>query len=221
MSEVKIGLVQMRCGADREKNLQKALAGVRGVALQGAQIICLPELFLDPYFCQGEKNEENFNLAEVVPGPTTMELSKVAKKTEAVIVCPIFEKTAAGKYFNSTVVIGPDGNIIGTYHKMHIPSLPPDLYAEHFYFEKGDGGFPVFDTPFAKITPMICYDQWFPEGARIAAVKGAQILFYPTAIGWPQRDRGDLQEAEHQAWQIMLRSHAIANNVFVVAVNRI
>lgn len=216
---VKVGLIQMKCSEDCASNLQHARSGIEEVAREGAQIICLPELFLSPYFCQG-KDKKYFELAESIPGPTTEAMGEAAKKTKATILCPLYEKTADGKFFNSVAVIGSDG-IIGVYNKMHIPSLPPDLYAENFYFEKGNGGFPVFKTPYAKIAPMICYDQWFPEGSRVAATKGAEILFYPTAVGWPLRDRTELNKAEHEAWQIIQRSHGIANNVFVVAVNRI
>ncbi len=222
--KVTVGLIQMSCSSDPAANLQKAVRGVEDVAGRGAQIICLPELFLTSYFCQGKKDDRYFDWAESVPGPTTVALGKIAKKTNTVILCPLFEKTDAGKFFNSIAVIGPDGKVIGVYHKMHIPSLPPDFYAEDYYFEKGDEGFKVFDTPYAKIGPMICYDQWFPEGARIAATKGAQILFYPTAIGWPvgpAAQREELNAAEHEAWQITQRSHGIDNNVFVVAVNRV
>lgn len=219
--KITIGLVQMSCDNDPAANLQKAVQGIEDVAARDAQIICLPELFLTPYFCQGKKDDRYFDWAESVPGPTTEALGKIAKKTKTVILCPLFEKTAAGNFFNSIAVINIDGSIIGTYHKMHIPSLPPDFYAEDYYFEKGDEGFKVFDTPYAKIGPMICYDQWFPEGARIAASKGAQILFYPTTIGWPQGYRKELNEAEYEAWQITQRSHGIDNNVFVAAVNRV
>lgn len=219
--KVKIGLVQMKCGPDSKENLAKAIAGIRDCAMKGANIVCLPELFMSPYFCQGPKDEKFFDLAESIPGPTTHALSQVAKESNTVIVASLFEKTATGKYFNSTAVIGQDGEIIGTYHKMHIPSLPADLYAENYYFEKGDEGFKVFETPFGKIATLICYDQWFPEGARAVASKGAQIIFYPTAIGWPQMDRAELNTAEHDAWQTIQRSHGIANNVFIAPVNRI
>lgn len=218
-----LGLIQMSMSAQRDENLAYALEHTRSLAMQGAQIICLPELFLDPYFCQ-EKDTKQFSLAESIPGDTTEVFSNLANETKTVILLPLFEKTSDGKYYNSIAVIGPSGTILGVYHKMHIPSLPPDLYAENYYFQKGDKGFVVIDTPYAKIAPMICYDQWFPEGARIAAVHGAQLLFYPTAIGWPTGPRAQaekLDRAEHEAWQVIQRSHAIANNVFVAAVNRI
>ena len=211
----------MKCTENRETNLKKAIAGIEHAAGKGARVVCLPELFLSPYFCQGPKDERHFNLAESIPGPTTNALGDIAKKRRLVIVCSLFEKNPVGKFFNSVAVIGIEGEVLGVYHKMHIPSLPPDLYAENYYFEKGDKGFMVCDTPYGKIAPLVCYDQWFPEAARIVAAKGAQIIFYPTAIGWPRADRGDLKRAEHDAWQVIQRSHAIANNVFVAAVNRI
>lgn len=218
---VKIGLIQMACNKNAAANLKKAIAGIEDAAKRGAQIICLPELFLTPYFCQGPKDDRYFDWAESVPGPTTEALAKIAQKTKTVIVCPLFEKTASGKFFNSVAMLNADGKLLGTYRKMHIPSLPPDFYAEDYYFEKGDEGFKVFDTAYAKIGPMICYDQWFPEGARIAAAKGAQILFYPTAIGWPANQPPEKSAAEHEAWQITQRSHGIDNNIFVCAVNRV
>ncbi len=252
-NQVKVGLVQMRCGEDREKNLRKAIRGIEECAAKGAKIICLPELFLSKYFCHGPKKKEYFLLAETIPGPITSALGVIARQHKVVILCSLFEKTggaddgnggvsdgrnsnndgnksdgsgssnndAPKKGFNSLAAIGTDGKIIGIYRKMHIPSLPPDYYAEDFYFEKGREGVAVFETPFGKIAPMICYDQWFPEGARIAAAKGAQILFYPTAIGWPKSNPQWKKTAEHGAWQIVQRAHAIENNIFVVAVNRI
>lgn len=216
-----IGLVQMNCLGTVEENLEKALKKTEECAKAGAQIIVLPELFLSHYFCQGPKDDKYFDLAESIPGPTSEAFGKIAKKYQAVILVSLFEKTQKGKFFNSIAVVGTKGEIIGVYHKMHIPSLPPGLYSEDYYFSKGDEGFKVFDTPYGKITPLICYDQWFPEGPRIAASKGAQILIYPTAIGWPQMDRKWKNEAEHEAWQITQRSHGIDNNVFVAAVNRI
>lgn len=220
---VTIGLIQTKPKAETENNLAAACLRIEAAAQQGAQIMCLPELFLYPYFCQ-HKDKSFFELAEEIPGTTTQALGDLAKKTGTVILIPLFEKTRDGKYFNSVAVMGPKGEVLDVYHKMHIPSLPPDLYAENFYFEKGDRGFLAVDTPFAKIAPLICYDQWFPEGARIVASQGAKILFYPTAIGWPTGERAQKQEldrAEHEAWQIIQRSHSIANNVFVAAVNRV
>lgn len=219
--KVKVGIVQMKCGSSASENLKKAIVGIKDTARRGAQIICLPELFMGPYFCQGPKDRKYFGLAETIPGPTTGALGKVAKQTKTVIICSLFEKTPAGKFFNTIAVINTNGKVLGTYHKIHIPSLPPGLYSENFYFEKGDEGFKVFDTPYAKIGPMICYDQWFPEGARIAASKGAQILLYPTAIGWPVGQKPWKNKAEHEAWQLTQRSHGIDSNIFVVAVNRV
>lgn len=218
---VTIGLVQTSVGPDMTKNFSKTVKLVERAAKKGAQIICLQELFLSPYFCQGPKNKKNFALAETIPGPTTDVLSKLAKKYRVVILCSIFEKTKDRKYFNSLVVIGTKGQIIGIYHKIHIPSLPVDYYSENYYFEKGKSDFSVFKTEYATIGTLICYDQWFPEAARKAAVKGAQILFYPTAIGWPENNPKWKKQAEHEAWQITQRSHGIDNNIFIVAVNRI
>lgn len=220
---VRIGLVQMSMEASRDANLTKALQSARALSEKGAQIICLPELFLHPYFCQG-KDPSLFSLAEPIPNAITDAFATVARETGTVILLPLYEKTSLGTYFNSIAVIGVSGDILGVYHKLHIPSLPPDLYAENFYFAKGDTDVLVVDTPYAKIAPLICYDQWFPEAARIAATQGAQILFYSTAIGWPVGPRAQAQaldRAEHEAWQVIQRSHSIANNVFVAAVNRI
>ena len=218
---VTIAAIQISVSDDLEKNLAKTADLVKQAAEKGAQIICLPELFLLPYFCQGPKNKENFKLAETVPGPTTVTLSKLAKQYHIVILCSIFEKTKNKKYFNSLVVIGTRGEIVGTYHKMHIPSLPVDYYSENYYFKKGEKGFKVFETEYGTIGALICYDQWFPEAARLAAVKGAQIIFYPTAIGWPEGNPKWKKEAEHEAWQITQRSHGIDNNIFIATVNRI
>lgn len=223
--KVTIGLVQMKCGREPEENLERAKRHVLELARRGAQIVCLPELFLSEYFCQG-RNKKHFSSAEPIPGPTTRILSELAHREKITIVASLFEKagvagtTGTANFFNSTAVIGPNGKIIGKYRKIHIPSLPPGLYEEDYYFKSGDLGFPVFKTPRAKISALVCYDQWFPEAARISAVKGAQILFYPTAIGWPAGQCRALNKAEHEAWITIQRSHAIANNVFVAAVNR-
>lgn len=216
---VTLGLVQMHCSKNPKENLAKALEKAEQCASSGAQIIILPELFLSQYFCQG-KDDKNFNLAETIPGPTTEVFGKLAKKTKTVIVCSLFEKTSKGKYYNTIAVVGMDGKVLGTYRKMHIPSLPPEYYAEDYYFERGSE-VQVFETPYGKIAPLICYDQWFPEAARLAAVKGAQILIYPTAIGWPMNNPEWKKSAEHEAWQITQRSHGIDNNLFVAAVNRV
>lgn len=218
--KITVGLIQMACDDKPEINLNKAIEKIKKAAKKGAQIICMPELFLSKYFCQG-KDDKFFDLAEQIPGNTTDVLGQKAKETNTTIVASIFEKTSKNKYFNSTAVIGPDGKIIGKYRKMHIPSLPPGLYDEDYYFQTGDLGYPVFQTPHAKISTPICYDQWFPEVARIFAAGGAQMIFYPTAIGWPKNDRRELNRAEHEAWQVIQRSHAIANDIFVIAVNRV
>jgi N-carbamoylputrescine amidase len=233
MPKVTIGLVQMKCSRDSQANLQKAVAGVRACAKRGAHIVSLSELFRSRYFCQG-KNKKYFDLAEPIPGETTDVLGKVARELKVSIVASIFEKAAKGRFFNSTAVIGPDGAIIGKYRKVHIPSLPSGLYDENYYFSSGDLGFPAFQTPRAKVSALVCYDQWFPEAARISAANGAQILFYPTAIGWPagakasaglpagaRKQRDALNKAEYEAWQITQRSHGIDNNIFVAVVNRV
>lgn len=216
-----LGLVQSKVGADVADNLKKTEEMIRQAAKKGAQIICLPELFLSPYFCQGPKDKKFFELAETVPGLTTSTLAKLAKQYRLVILCSIFQKTKDKKYFNSLVVIGTKGEIIGIYHKMHIPSLPVDYYSENYYFKKGEENFKIFKTPYGTIGTLICYDQWFPEAARLAAAKGAQIIFYPTAIGWPEGNPKWKKQAEHEAWQITQRSHGIDNNLFIAAVNRI
>lgn len=208
-----------------EENLAKAEKNIEDAAKKGAQIICLSELFLTPYFCQ-TKDDRFFALAEKIPGPTTQALGEIAKKNNAVIICSIYEK-ANKKFYNTAVVIDADGTLVGKYRKMHIPDDAENDYDEAYYFSPGDLGFQVFQTKYAKVGPMICFDQWFPEGARITASKGAEILFYPTAVGWPltparpELNLSELNPAEHEAWQIMHRSHAIANNVFVAAVNHV
>ena len=218
---VTIGLLQFKISESSRTNLLKAEKLIELAAKRGAKIICLPELFLSPYFCQGPKDKKFFDLAEAVPGPTTQALSKLAKKHKVVILCSIFERTKQKKYYNSLVVIGTKGQIIGTYHKLHIPSLPIDYYSENYYFEKGEAGVKVFKTEYGTIGTLICYDQWFPEVARIAAAKGAQIIFYPTAIGWPEGNPQWKKQAEHEAWQLTQRSHGLDNNIFIAAVNRI
>lgn len=210
----------MHCVKNPQENLNEAIKNIEFCAGKGAKIIALPELFMFEYFCQG-KNKKYFDLAETIPGPTTNTLAAAAKKNKATLVISLFEKAAKNKFFNTTVTIGPNGKIIGKYRKIHIPFLPPGLYDEKFYFSDGNLGFPVFKTPYAKISALVCYDQWFPEPARIVAAKGAQILFYPTAIGWPKSDRKELNKAEHEAWQITQRSHGIDNNIFIAAVNRV
>ncbi len=217
--KVAVGLIQMKCTESSDQNLENAIKNIKDAAQRGAQIVSVSELFLSPYFCQ-VKDNKFFNLAEAVPGPTTNTLAEVAKTHHVALIVSVFEK-AEGKFFNTAVVIDADGKISGKYRKMHIPDDPANGYDEAYYFEKGDLGFQAFETAYAKVGPMVCYDQWFPEGARVIALQGAQILFYPTAIGWPSHVRPELNKAEHEAWQIMHRSHAIANNIFVVAVNRV
>lgn len=220
--KVTIGLVQMACGDNPLENLRKAVAGARSCAKRGAHIVSFSELFLSKYFCQG-KHKKYFKLAESIPGKTTDILGKTAREWKITIVVSLFEK-AGSKFFNSTAIIGPNGNIIGKYRKIHIPALPPGIYDEGFYFAPGNLGFPAFQTQRAKISALVCYDQWFPEAARVSAVHGAQILFYPTAIGWPvgnNAQRKNLDKTEYEAWQITQRSHGIDNNIFVAAVNRV
>jgi len=215
---VTIGLIQMRCTSEPQANLRKGLALIGKAARRGAQIICLPELFRSLYFCQTEDHRQ-FALAEPIPGPTTMALAKAARKYHATIVGSIFEKRSAGLYHNSVVILDSRGKLVGKYRKMHIPDDP--LYYEKFYFAPGDLGFQSFATKHANIGTLICWDQWYPEGARLTALKGAQILFYPTAIGWHRKEKKQFGEKQHDAWVTIQRSHAIANGVFVAAPNRI
>jgi N-carbamoylputrescine amidase len=215
--EVKIGLVQMNCTDDPENNLQTAIAGVREAAKRGAHIVCLPELFRSLYFCQSE-DHANFQLAEPVPGPTTDTLSKLAAEFKVVIIASLFEKRAAGLYHNTAAVIDADGSFLGVYRKMHIPDDP--LYYEKFYFTPGDLGFRVFDTQHGRLGVLVCWDQWYPEAARLTALRGAEILFYPTAIGWHPAEKDEYGEAQHESWELIQRSHAVANGCYVVSVNR-
>ena len=213
-----VGLIQMACSADPEENLRRAAERVADAARDGAEIVCLPELFRSQYFCQRE-DTTLFDLAEPVTGPTTMTLGKTAREKNVVIIAPIFERRAAGVYHNSAVVIDASGEVAGLYRKMHIPDDP--AYYEKFYFTPGDLGFPAFETKVGRIATLICWDQWYPEGARLAALKGANIIFYPTAIGWHPAEKGPLGAAQHDAWQTIQRGHAIANGVYVAAVNRV
>ena len=217
-TETVLGLVQMACNQTPEANLATALDRIAEAAGRGAQVICLPELFRSHYFCQ-EENADWFDLAEPIPGPTTDALSAAAKKHGVVIVGSVFERRSAGVYHNSSVVLNVDGDLLGIYRKMHIPDDP--LFYEKFYFTPGDLGFRVFETPFGRIAPLICWDQWYPEAARLAALAGAEILVYPTAIGWHPSEKQEWGERQHAAWQTMQRSHAIANGVFVAAINRV
>ena len=218
MSKVNVGLVQMGCSSDAKENLNKAILGIREAAAKGANIVCLQELFTSLYFCDVE-DYENFKLAEAIPGATTDELSVVAKETGVVIIASLFEKRAQGLYHNTTAVIDADGSYLGKYRKMHIPDDP--AYFEKFYFTPGDLGYKVFETKFAKIGVLICWDQWYPEAARLTSLMGAEILFYPTAIGWATSQDEPTNTEQYNAWQTIQRSHAIANGVHVVSVNRV
>ena len=218
MSKVNVGLVQMGCSSDARENLNKAILGIREAAAKGANIVCLQELFTSLYFCDVE-DYENFKLAEAIPGATTDELSVVAKETGVVIIASLFEKRTQGLYHNTTAVIDADGTYLGKYRKMHIPDDP--AYFEKFYFTPGDLGYKIFETKFAKIGVLICWDQWYPEAARLTSLMGAEILFYPTAIGWATSQDEATNTEQYNAWQTIQRSHAIANGVHVVSVNRV
>jgi N-carbamoylputrescine amidase len=215
---ITIGLVQMSCSSDPTANLGKAMERIRQAAGLGAQIICLPELFKSLYFCQIE-DHGNFSLAEKVPGPTTERLGALARELEVVLIAPLFERRAPGVYHNTTAVIDADGTYLGRYRKMHVPDDP--LYYEKFYFTPGDLGFQAWDTRYGRIGVLICWDQWYPEAARLTALRGARILFYPTAIGWHPREKAELGVSQHSAWETIQRSHAIANGVYVASVNRV
>jgi len=214
----KVGLIQMACGPEPEKNLGRAAEMVRDAAAHGAQVICLPELFRTQYFCQRE-DVVLFDLAEPVPGPTTNKLAEVARAAKAVVIASVFERRTSGIYHNTAVVLDTDGSVKGIYRKMHIPDDP--LYYEKFYFTPGDLGFRAFETEFGKIGPLVCWDQWYPEAARLTTLKGAQILFYPTAIGWHPAEKQEFGAAQYDAWRTIQRGHAIANGVYVAVVNRV
>ncbi|RWX01426.1 carbon-nitrogen hydrolase [Flavobacterium cerinum] len=218
MTKVKVGLVQMSCVKDKQPNLDKAIREIRNAAKQGAQIVCLQELFTSLYFCDVE-DYENFKLAEAIPGPSTDVLSEIAKELNVVIIASLFEKRAQGLYHNTTAVIDADGTYLGKYRKMHIPDDP--AFYEKFYFTPGDLGYKTFQTKYAKIGILICWDQWYPEASRITALMGAEIMFYPTAIGWATSQDEDTNKEQYDAWQIIQRSHAVANGVHVVSVNRV
>jgi N-carbamoylputrescine amidase len=213
-----VGLVQLSCSPDPDANLEKAAQRVREAARNGAQIVCLPELFRTQYFCQRE-DPSLFDLAETIPGPTTEAMSKIAKDTNTIIIASLFEKRARGLYHNTAALIGSDGAIKGLYRKMHIPDDP--LYYEKYYFAPGDLGFKAFDTELGRVGTLVCWDQWYPEGARLTALQGAQVLFYPTAIGWHPAEKEQYGVAQHDAWRTIQRAHAIANGVFVAVVNRV
>jgi N-carbamoylputrescine amidase len=218
MGILKIGLVQMSCTSSKEENLNKAASKIREAASKGAQIVCLQELFTSLYFCD-EEDYDNFQLAEAVPGPSTDELRAVAAECGVVVIGSLFEKRAQGIYHNTTVVIDADGTYLGKYRKMHIPDDPS--YYEKFYFTPGDLGYKIFKTKFATIGVLICWDQWYPEAARITALMGAEIIFYPTAIGWSTSQDEATNNEPYGAWQTIQRSHAVANGVHVVSVNRV
>ncbi len=214
----RVGLIQMACSRDPGENLAKAEWRIREAAGQGAQIICLQELFRSQYFCR-EEDARLFDLAEPIPGPSTEALSRLARELKVVIAGPIFERRAAGVYHNSAAIIDADGTLLGIYRKMHIPDDP--LYFEKFYFTPGDLGFRCFDTRYARISTLVCWDQWYPEAARLAALGGAEVLFYPTAIGWHPAEKQQYGIAQHDAWRTIQRAHAIANGIYVAAVNRV
>ena len=218
IEKFKIGLVQTACGLDPNANLDHAAKKIREAAEKGAQIVCLQELFRSQYFCR-EERIDLFDLAETIPGPSTERLCPLAAELGVVIVASLFEKRATGLYHNTAVVIDADGTLLGMYRKMHIPDDP--LFLEKFYFTPGDLGFKAFDTKFGRIATLVCWDQWYPEAARLAALTGANILFYPTAIGWHPAEKAEYGEAQHDAWKTIQRSHAIANGIYVAAVNRI
>ena len=217
-SKFQIGLIQMSCSMDPNENMEKAMWRIREAAGCGAQVICLQELFRSQYFCRQE-DAELFALAETIPGPATDTLSKLALELGVVIIAPLFEKRAAGVYHNTAVVIDADGSIGGMYRKMHIPDDP--LYYEKFYFTPGDLGFPNFDTRFGRIAVLVCWDQWYPEAARLASLRGASILFYPTAIGWHPSEKDKHGKTQLDAWRTVQRGHSIANGIYVAAVNRV
>jgi len=218
MSKVKVGLVQMSCVKEQQPNLDKAIREIRKAAKDGAQIVCLQELFTSLYFCDVE-DYDNFKLAEPIPGKSTAALSEVAAELGVVIIASLFEKRAEGLYHNTTAVIDADGTYLGKYRKMHIPDDP--AFYEKFYFTPGDLGYKVFKTKFAAIGILICWDQWYPEASRITALMGAEILFYPTAIGWATDQDEETNRDQYNAWQTIQRSHAVANGVPVVSVNRV
>jgi N-carbamoylputrescine amidase len=213
-----VGLVQMAMSSDASANVERAVKGVRDAAQKGAEVVCLPEMYRTPYFCQRE-DAALFDLAETVPGPSTEAFQKAAKDAGVAVVVPIFEKRATGLYHNSAVVIDADGAVLGIYRKMHIPDDP--AFYEKFYFTPGDLGFKAFDTQAGRIGTLICWDQWYPEGARLTALRGAAVLFYPTAIGWHPHEKEQHGTHQRDAWRTIQRSHAIANGVYVAVVNRV
>jgi len=217
-SEVTLGILQHACSADPRQNLAACLDAADRAARAGAQIICTQELFRSQYFCQSEDHEQ-FRLAEPIPGPSTEAFCRLAKRRGVVVVASLFEKRASGVYHNTAAIIDADGSLLGIYRKMHIPDDP--LYYEKFYFTPGDLGFRAWTTRYGRIGVLICWDQWYPEGARLTAMQGAEILFYPTAIGWHPREKAEYGERQHGAWEVIQRSHAVANGCFVAVANRI
>jgi N-carbamoylputrescine amidase len=213
-----VGLVQMKCTTNKEENLTRATEKIREAAKRGAQIISLHELFAGEYFCRTE-DASLFDLAEPVPGPTTERLAKVAKELKVALVTSVFERRAAGVYHNTCAVLDADGSYLGKYRKMHIPDDP--LYYEKFYFTPGDLGFLNFDTKYARVGVQICWDQWYPEGSRLTAMKGAQVIFYPTSIGWHPHEKGEVGAAQLDSWKTIQRAHAVANGIYVAVVNRV
>jgi len=216
--QFKVGIVQMASGPDPDENVRRAAANVREAAKKGADIVCLPELFRTQYFCQRE-DASLFDLAEPVPGPTTQAIADAAREAKVVVIASVFERRARGLYHNTAAVLDSDGTLKGIYRKMHIPDDP--LYYEKFYFTPGDTGFRAWDTQHGKIGTLVCWDQWYPEGARLTAMQGAEILFYPTAIGWHPSEKDEYGVNQHGAWETIQRSHAVANGCYVAAVNRI
>ncbi|HLF34336.1 MAG TPA: carbon-nitrogen hydrolase [Cyclobacteriaceae bacterium] len=217
MRIVKTGLIQTSCSGNRDQDIGKAIAGIREASLKGAQIVCLQELFGSLYFCDDE-DYSNFNLAETVPGPLTEKLQQISKELGIVIIASMFEKRTEGVYHNTAAVVDADGSFLGIYRKNHIPDDPG--YYEKFYFVPGDTGYKVFNTKFARIGVLVCWDQWYPEAARITSLMGAEILFYPTAIGWAVSQDNETNLEQFNAWQTIQKSHAVANGIYVVSVNR-
>ena len=218
MNKSRIALVQMKMSPNKKKNISNAISNIYKSKKKGASIICLPELFLTQYFCQTEKHS-NFNLAEKIPGPTTNIFCLLAKKLRVILILSIFEKKTSGIYHNTCIVIDENGKIIGKYRKMHIPDDPQ--YYEKFYFTPGDLGFKTFKTSKGNLGTLICWDQWFPEAARLTALKGAEVLFYPTAIGWHPKEKKKFGKTQLESWLSIQRSHAISNGIYVAAINRV
>ncbi|MBE7540179.1 MAG: carbon-nitrogen hydrolase [Opitutaceae bacterium] len=218
MATVTLGLLQHSCSAKPAENLKKALSLTETAAKKGAKIICTQELFRSQYFCQSE-DHANFSLAESIPGPSTAAFQKIARKHNVVIIASLFERRASGLYHNTAVIIDAGGAVLGIYRKMHIPDDP--LFYEKFYFTPGDTGFRAWRTRYGRIGVLICWDQWYPEGARLTSLQGAEILFYPTAIGWHPGEKAEYGVNQHGAWETIQRSHAVANGCFVASVNRV